>query len=152
MLYLWLRTRTQSLLGDTQMKKLFAGIIAGIMMAAGLVAFTGTAANADCDGYGACPPSTTRISAPDRVRQRTRATIGVRVTSSRVPRGQVRVVVSRNAGGFRWVDTKAYSGEKVFFRTPRLRKRGGYTITARFTTERQMRHSSDTDSFRVVRR
>jgi hypothetical protein len=157
------------------MKKIFAGLIAVLMMAAGLVTFSAsvaTAASAPTAASAATAPSaaraircpytgcirtSTRISAPNRVFRHRSARICVRVgtAGNGRPRGRVTVSLVRANGGFRWSNSRATSGRyRVCFGTPRLHRLGRYVVRARFDgrSSSAYRASRDRDTLRVVRR
>ena len=137
------------------MKNLFAGLIAALMMSVGLIAFTGTAANAAPCPYVGCAPTSTHIDPPNHVKRHHTARIGVRVTTpgNATPNGRVTVRVIRNTGGYRYIDSKPYHGGKIYFRTTKMHKLGKYTIYARFDRKAgsAFRDSNNTASFRVTR-
>ena len=112
------------------MRRTFAALIAMIMMAAGLVAVSGSTATAACP-YTGCVRTNTKVNADDVKRHR-KATIVVKVTTSsnKQPKGQVTVRVKRRHGGYFFVDSTRYRGGKVYFRTDKLHKRGKYIVKA----------------------
>ena len=163
------------------MKRIFAGLITVLMMAAGLGTFSASAASAAtappsaaaaapsaaaaaasaarrarCP-YTGCIRTSTRISAPNRVARHRSARICVRVgtAGNGRPRGRVSVSVVRANGGFRWSNDRATSGRyRVCFGTPRLHRLGRYVVRARFdgNANSAYRDSRDRDTLRVVRR
>ena len=137
------------------MKKLFGALVAAVMMAAGLVTFAMSPASAACP-YSGCVPTSTTIIGPGQVEKGSRARICVRVdaaSGNADPKGQVSINVVRSNGGFRFVDSKEYSGGRECFRTPVLEKIGKYVIEAKFDKKPGSRwlDSDNRDSFRVVR-
>ena len=137
------------------MQKFIASLIAAFLMAAGLVAFSGTSATAACP-YTGCIKTYTKIDAPAKVKRGNRAKIGVRITTAGngTAKGRVTISVKRKTGGYHFVDSKKYTGDKVWFRTSKLQKRGKYIILATFDRkpESAFKDSDNTDAFRVVRR
>ena len=139
------------------MKKFVVGLIAALMMAAGLVAVSGASANAKaCGTYGSdCFRTYSHVYAPDKVVRHHRATICVKVTTqgNGTPKGRVTVKVVRANGGFKWVDTKPYNGGKVCFTTPKLHKLGGYVIAETFDRKpgSRWKDSDNRAGFTVVR-
>ena len=137
------------------MKKLLGALVAAVMMAAGLVTFAMSPANAACP-YSGCVPTYTHINAPSPVEKGSRNRICVRVTTdgNGTPKGQVSINVVRSNGGFRFVDSKEYTGDRECFRTPVLEKIGKYVVEAKFDRKPGSRwqDSDNRESFRVVRR
>lgn len=137
------------------MKKFVVGLIAALMVAAGLVAVSGASASAKACPYGGCLPTYTFIDAPAKVARHHKATICVRVGSqgNGHPKGKVTVKVVRSNGGFKFVDTKRYSGGRECFTTPKLHKRGDYNVNAIFDRKPGSRwqDSDQHAEFRVVR-
>jgi hypothetical protein len=135
------------------MKKLIVGLLASFMVAAGLVAFSSTPATAACP-YTACIATTTTANAA-AVKVRRPATVTVRVKAARsgnTPvRGSLTVTVKRVGGGFSKVIRSSYTGSAKKVRTPRLNKKGRYTVVVRFTPARNSiyKASNGRDSFRV---
>ena len=136
------------------MKKYFAGLLATLMMVAGLVAFSG--GNATAAPYAGTVKTFTRIDAPNKVKRTHSARIGVRVTSdgNREPKGRVTITVTRSRSGYHFKDSVAYRGDKVYFRTTKLRKLGKYVVRVKFDRKpgSVFTDSDNTDSFKVVRR
>ena len=116
------------------MKKLIVGLLASFMVAAGLVAFSGTPATAACP-YTACIATTTKATVPARVRPKRAATITVRVTPARSGNAAVRGSLTVTVKGPRYskVIRTSYTGAAKRVRTTRLVRKGRYTVTAKFT-------------------
>ena len=137
------------------MKKYFASLIAAIMMTAGLVAFTEGTATAACP-YTGCITTYTSVDAPAQVKRHNRARIGVRVFTdgNGEPKGSVTIRVKRTTGGYSYINSKRYTGDKVWFTTTRLHKLGKYVVTARFDRKAgsAFKDSNNVATFRVVRR
>lgn len=135
------------------MQKLFTLFAAAVMVAAGLVAGAGTTASAN---HGYAPrPTFTNVNTPAEVERCDSARITVKVNgnANRDPQGKVLLVVKRDKGGFKYEDVQRYSGDRIAFRTPKLCKRGGYAVRAKFAgTGDRWADSKDFGAFRVVRR
>ena len=136
------------------MKKYLGSLIAAIMMAAGLVAFTGTTATAACP-YTGCIETSTRVTAQNPVERFHRAHIDVKVTTggNGVPKGRVTIFVRRALGGYKFTDSMVYTGGEVTFTTTKLAKLGKYIATVRFDRKAgsAFTDSDNVDTFRVVR-
>jgi hypothetical protein len=116
------------------MKKLVAASVGVLVMSAGLVASSGTAAQAD--PYPGTVATKAKASvAPDPVKFNKSVnacgTVAVK-SGTGTPVGKVTITVVRNKGGFKTSDTVGYAGGKVCLRTPKLKKPGGYTATVSF--------------------
>lgn len=137
------------------MTKFYSTLIAAVMMAAGLVAFGTSPANAACP-YSGCIPTSTVINAPHRVHKGDRAKICIHVGTdgNGQPKGRVTITVVRGKGGFEFTDSKKYDDSKECFKTPKLRKKGNYIIKARFDKKpgSRWKDSDNRAEFRVVRR
>lgn len=137
------------------MKKLLAVMISAVMMAAALVTFSSTSANAACP-YTGCIETFTKIGAPDRVQRGDRARICGKVTTdgNGRPKGKLFLILRRSKGGFKFTDAKRYNDKRECFRTPKLRKRGNYTIKMSFERKAgsAFEDSDQTAELRVVRR
>ena len=137
------------------MKKLFAGLVATIMMV-GLVSGLG-AGVANADPYEGDPVKTyTKVGAPDEVHQGERARIWVNVSaaSNKQPNnGHITLRVERLDGGYEFIDVKSFDGGRTYFTTDPLNKRGKYSVRARFDPRAGSRweDSRDVTTFRVVR-
>ncbi|NYD40480.1 hypothetical protein [Nocardioides panaciterrulae] len=137
------------------MKKIISGLIATLMVAGALVAFTGVgAANANAR-YPHSVPTSTRIHAPNHVKVRHTIRVCVNVTSGNTnPKGNVTVRIVRGNGGYKWVRTKAYHGHRVCFRSTKLHPRGAYDIRAAYNARpgSKWKDSDNRDQFRATRR
>jgi len=137
------------------MQKFIASLVAAFMMAAGLVAFSGSSATAACP-YTGCIKTYTKIDAPAHVKRGNRAKIGVRITTAGngTAKGRVTLSVKKKTGGYHFIDNKKYTGGKIWFTTTKLRKLGKYVVLATFDRkpESAFKDSDNTDAFRVVRR
>jgi hypothetical protein len=137
------------------MRKILGALLAALMLAASLVAFAGSPAQAACP-YTGCIATNTKVNAPGVVMKGHSARITVKVfaAGNASPKGRVTLKVQRRAGGFTFVDSKNYSGGKISFNTGRLWIKGKYIATAIFKKKAGSRwnSSSDTDTFRVNRR
>lgn len=136
------------------MKKFVAGSIGALMMSAGLVATAGTAAHAD--PYPGTVATSTTVTAPAKVKRNKRATVCASVavkTGTGTPVGTVTITVQRNAGASRQGVTFAYAGGQVCFKTTKLKKVGGYTVRAAYTSRAGtvFNDSSNSAGFDVVK-
>jgi len=124
-------------------------------MSAGLVASTGTVAHAD--PYPGTIATTTTVSAPAKVtRKKTAkvcATVAVK-SGTGTPVGTVSFTVKRNAGKFTQSASFAYTGGQVCFTTKALKKIGGYTVNAQYTSKpgTVFNDSAGTAGFDVVKK
>jgi hypothetical protein len=114
------------------MKKLIAIFATVLLGAVGLVGWSGGTAQAghNCP-YTGCLKTNTDIDGPRSIARHHRAKMRVEVTSGNAkPRGKIKFITKRNKGGFRHVKFVPYRGEPRIIRTPRLHKKGWYTVTA----------------------
>ena len=119
------------------MKKLISVLFATVVMAAGLVVATGGSASANCtpSQYSGCVSTKTTVSARSFVPKGSKATVCAKVRatgSNATPSGRVSFTVSRNRGGYSFSSSKSFSGSKVCVTTSKLKKSGGYTVTATY--------------------
>jgi len=133
-------------------KKIVSGLIAVFMVAAALVAFSGSANAAS--PYGNTIPTYTHINAPGKVKVHHKARICVRVTSdgNGTPHGHITVRAVKRNGADRYISTKYYrGGTKCFVTTPL--KRGKYSVKASFDRKAHSRFqdSDQRTSLRVTR-
>jgi hypothetical protein len=115
--------------------KTLIGLLTALLMAAGLVAVTPTSAHAVCTRYAGCVDTQTLASGPKVVKKRKKATVcGITraVASNARPSGNLRFVVTRNRGKFKFKRTVPYFGGKLCIRTKKLKKKGGYTVHVSF--------------------
>ena len=118
------------------MKKLVAGVAGTLVMSAGLVASTGTAAQAD--PYPGTIATTTSVIAPKSVQQKSKVNVCATVapkSGTGTPTGTVTIFVKRNAGKFKQSASFAYSGGKVCLTTKKLKKLGGYSVSASYSSK-----------------
>ena len=141
------------------MKKMIAGLFTAVLMAAGLVGVSEGSASADCGAYSGCVDTRTTVHGPfEDVFRHNVARIRVRVHpigSNVQPLGNVQVIVRRvRDGAVYYRETKAYEGGKLVFISPKLHKRGKYTVLARYKPRAGsvFNSSQGTDTFRVVSR
>jgi len=136
------------------MKKLVAASVGVLVMSAGLVASTGTAAQAD-PYPGTVATTTTAVSAAKVKRNRTANVCGkVTVTSGTgTPVGTLTITVTRKSGGFSQSDSFNYAGGTVCLRTKKLKKLGKYVGEVAFTAKAGtvFKSSSDSTRFKVVK-
>jgi hypothetical protein len=116
------------------MKKIIDGLFAAIMMAAGLVAFSGSAAQAACPEYTGC-------------------SVTVTTEGNGRPPGRVTVTVVRGKGGYEFTDSKKYNDRTECFKTTKLNKKGNYVVKARFDRKpgSAFKDSDNRDEFKVTR-
>jgi hypothetical protein len=138
------------------MKKIFAGLFVAVLLATGLVAVSGNAAQARECPYTGCVQTNTQIDAPNRVRRGDNARICIHVGTdgNGQPKGQVTVTVVRGKGDFKYTDSKKYNDFKECFTTPDLKKLGNYVIKARFDSKpgSAYKDSDNRDEFEVVKK
>lgn len=119
------------------MKKLISVLFATVLMAAGLVAATGSSASANCtpSQYSGCVTTKTKVTAPDSVDKGSKATVCAKVkavNSNATPTGKVIFKVTRNKGKYFFKQSVSYSGAKVCVSTTKLKKKGGYSVNASY--------------------
>lgn len=135
------------------MKKLFAGLVASIMMA-GLVSGL-TVSSASAEPYPGSVPTFCKIGGPDVVQKGDRARFWVKVDSDAngTPRGHVTLRVNRLNGGYSFMDVKAYDGGRVYFTTDPLKQIGKYQARARFDGKAGSKWAdcNNVQTFKVVR-
>lgn len=135
------------------MKKNLIGLLSTTFVAAGLVGFSGAAAEA---GPYTGTVDTSTVCNARNVERGDNGRIAIRIVSDGNvdPRGTVSVRVVKNVGDFRYVNAKDYDGGVIIFRTPDLNKIGKYTVFCRFDRKPNSvwQDSNNTDSFRVERR
>lgn len=115
------------------MKKLIAVLATTALMAVGLVGFSGAPAqSADCP-YTGCFDTNLNIRGPISIRRHHRATYKIAVLSGNArPRGTIKLTVKRNKGGFSWTRVVRYKGKFTRITTPRLHRKGRYTVVGRY--------------------
>jgi hypothetical protein len=135
------------------MKKTMTALMATLFASAGLVGFTGTAAEA---GPYTGTVDTSTVCKAQNVERGDNGRIAVRIVANgnAEPKGNVTVRVVKNVGDFRYINTKDYDGGVIIFKTPDLNKRGKYQVTCRFDRKANSvwKDSNNTDSFWVTRR
>lgn len=141
------------------MKKLAATLVVAVLMAAGLVAASGTPASAHCapTQYAGCYRTVTKLTATKRVPKGTRATICVTVTpasGSAKPMGTVTIGIQKRRSSKvirREVD---YYGGKTCLVTRKFAKKGRYVVTGVYRSPggSVFYDSSGKTRFRVVPR
>jgi hypothetical protein len=119
------------------MKKLISVLFATVLMAAGLVVATGSSASANCtpSQYSGCVTTKTKVSAPNSVDKGSKATVCAKVkavNSNATPTGTVVFTVTRNKGNYFFKKSVSYSGAKVCVSTSKLKKKGGYSVSAKY--------------------
>ena len=136
------------------MTKLISGLIAAVMTAAGLVAFSGSTAQADPPYPGTVPTYCSASSMhPTKVHNKPRVRFRAWTAGNGVPRGTVRFRVWRKGNvvrtSYRW-----YHGPGVQrYRLARLHRPGRYRVVARINP-RNDKYQNCSHSFphRVKRR
>lgn len=132
------------------MSRLATLLLALVLAAAGLVGVAGPAAAA-CP-YAACIATTTKISAPNSVKQGAKVTVTVKVSvaGNAQPRGRVTVTIN-GPGGYSFSDSVSYDGGRVSVTSSKLKKPGKYKISARFSPDpgTVWKASHDTDGVTV---
>ena len=135
------------------MKKLFAGLVASIMMV-GLVSAVSGSANA-APYPGEPVPTECHIGGPDKVHKGDSPRFWVKVTSDSngTPKGHVTLRVSRLNGGYKFIDVKSYDGGRVYFRIDPVKQIGKYAARGRFDPKPDSKwdNCSNVTAFRVVR-
>lgn len=117
------------------MKKLIAGVFAATLTTAGLVAVSGTAANAD--PYTGTVQTVSSVSTPAAVKAGKPATIKVKVGAGNAKaKGKVTVVVKNKAGKTVSKAIVDYKGKTIKVKTAKLKKAGSYKVVVRFAPKR----------------
>ncbi|WP_395657299.1 hypothetical protein [Nocardioides sp.] len=115
------------------MKRLIIGLIASVMMCAGLVGVSTGSASASCP-YTGCVETNTKVTVPNApVKKGKKAKVCVRVTTpgSGQPKGRVTATV--DGPGLHWSRTKQYKGGQVCFTTRKINKKGTYSARGIFS-------------------
>jgi hypothetical protein len=149
--------RPSSIAGRSKMKKLIAAVFAAVLMAAGLVAATGSTASANCNPstYSGCIATVTKAKVQDSVKQGNTVRVcgKVKAVGSTVkPNGKL-VFIVKSTNGFFQKESAAYpGGPKVCTETRALKKKGGYTLTVKYKSPSGsvFRNSTGTNTFDVV--
>ncbi|GAA2137956.1 hypothetical protein GCM10009844_05530 [Nocardioides koreensis] len=138
------------------MKKLFAGLVATIMMV-GLVSGLSAGSAVAKSRYPDSVATGVNIKVANKVKKGHSVRIGVKVTAAGnggPKNGSVSIRVHRRAGGYHWVDGRDYDGGWVYFRTSKFNKVGKYFVRARYDrpgANSPWMDSNNQDSFKVVR-
>ncbi|MFJ9317616.1 hypothetical protein ACIRN4_25735 [Pimelobacter simplex] len=130
------------------MKKLVLGLLAAVLLSAGLVAVQGTAAHAG--PYPGTVATTTKAKV-GKVGPGKRAKLTVRVKAGAAkPTGKVRVTCTQGrtkvAG-----PTKSYAGKPIAIKTGKLKKRGVWRCVVKFTGSGVYKSSKVATQVRVRR-
>ena len=134
------------------MKKLIASAVGALMVSAGLVASTGTAAHAD--PYPPNVDTTTTATAAKTVKKgRTANVCGQVKVKSGVGTPVGKLTISVKGRKFSDSESFGYAGGKVCFRTGKLNKTGKYKVKVTFDAKSGTvyKDSSDSTSFKVVK-
>ncbi len=115
------------------MKKMIAALFAAVLMAAGLVTVSSSAALA-CGCTDASVKTDSEITGTTAVKagNNPRFTITVEGANNRNPKGTVRLVIKRKGGGYFKARNVYYGGATKTIIGPKLTKLGTYTATIRF--------------------
>ncbi|GAB2779673.1 hypothetical protein GCM10027020_36450 [Nocardioides salsibiostraticola] len=116
------------------MKKLFAVIVTAFMMATGLVALTGTSAQAARCPYTGCINTATTTSGPYGVRngRSTRVKVRVAAAGNARPNGTLIVVVRKQGKGKIRTKTFRYRGTPTVVNSGRLFGKGNYKVIVKY--------------------
>ncbi len=140
------------------MKKIIAAIFAAVLTTTGLVTFSGTSATAaTCERYGNCPRPAADVSIPRLIELGASVPVTITIapefakSAARAvrPKGTVRVIYKRNAGGFFKARNVYYSGRTKTIRSPRFTKLGRHTVTIRFIPRKGSPYRRSSDRVRV---
>ncbi len=116
------------------MKKMFAAIVATVMMTFGLVATTATPAQADCP-YTSCIPTKTKPKVKKVVPVGTKVTVCAKVKpigSNATPVGRLKINVRQKNGQIIKKQFVAYNGGNVCIQTPKLTVKGQYALRVKY--------------------
>ena len=123
------------------MKKLIVGFVAAIMMAAGLVAISGTSAVAACP-YTNCVDTFTSINARQIERtnrrgrtnctKKARIQVQVRTNGNDRPSGKVQITIRNSKGQFVYNAVDRLNKWGIGYATAKLKRGQHYTIGARY--------------------
>lgn len=136
------------------MKQFVAASVGALVLGGGLVATVGTPAQAD--PYPGTFATTVTVSTPGKVKRTKRTTVcasvGV-VGGNGIPSGTVTITVERNAGKYSQSLAFPYSGGQACLKTNKLKKIGGYTVRAAFSSPPKSVYSdsSNSNGFDVVK-
>ncbi len=138
------------------MKRLIVGMIAGLLMFAGLAAVSAESANAVCP-YTGCVKTATQVrvtNAPVKQGQKARVCVRVITAGNGTPTGRVSIAVTRTNGGYKYFDSKNYRGGQTCFKTSSIQKRGRYIVLAKYQPGARtiFGASNNSTAFRVKRR
>lgn len=139
------------------MKKLIAALFATVLATAGLVFATSVPASANCtpSQYSGCVATKTKVKGPGAVAKGQKGTFCATVKavgSTATPTGKVTIKIKKNAGGTVARKSFNYKGTAVCLKTPKLTKKGGYTVTANYRSPSSsvFQNSTGTKGFDVV--
>lgn len=135
------------------MKKLFISLFSALLMSAGLIGVSETAATAAPCPYTGCVSTTTNVWGPARVHKGHAATFCVKVNTggNGAPRGLVTLNIKKKRGNFGYTASKLYGAPKRCFGTPLFQKRGFYRVRVHFDGRGVYADSVKWTNFRVVR-
>jgi hypothetical protein len=135
------------------MKKLFISLFSALLMSAGLIGVSETAATAAPCPYTGCVDTNTNAWGPARVSKGHAATFCVKVTTggNGAPRGLITMTIMKKRGNFGYTATKSYGAPKRCFGTPLFQKRGFYRVRMHFDGRGSFANSNQWMNFRVTR-
>jgi len=125
-----------------------ARAIVALTMSIGLVTSAGAAAGADpccVDPYPGYVRTTTTVTTPGTVKKRRTATVCATVSvasGTGSPVGTLTLTVTKNVGSFSQSASYAYPGVPVCLITTKLMRKGGYTVAAYYTRQRDSVYKS----------
>ncbi len=116
------------------MKKIFAIMITAFMMSSGLVAFTGSSAQAARCPYTGCINTATTTSGPYGVKngRSTRVKVRVAAAGNARPNGKLIIVVRKQGKGKIRTKTSVYRGTPTVVNTGRLFGKGNYKVIVKY--------------------
>ena len=129
------------------MKKLIAAVATALLIAVGLVGFSGSPAQAKDCPYTGCLNTKTNVSGPGSIARHKKAKFRIVVKSGNArPRGTIKFIVKRNKGGFYHARAFPYRGEARMAFTYKLHKKGKYTVVAVYIPGGNQPFNSSRDS------
>lgn len=138
------------------MKKLIASLFAALLMTVGLVTVSGgTPASAACTNTKYVPCAASSLPKPPGITKPIskgkRKAFGVRAQTSIPSTGVLTVVFTNKAGKVvKTITNPAYvAGTEVKVKSPKLRKKGKYTVTLTFVPAGEVNSSTATYTFKV---
>ncbi|WKN48035.1 hypothetical protein [Nocardioides sp. Arc9.136] len=117
------------------MKKLILGLLASVLMAAGLVGTSGTAANAEqCDRYGVCVKPEATVVKDKQVEPGERPKVKLKLDSNgdAAVKGTARMILKKVGGKVVSNKTKKLKGGAATIQGPADLAPGKYKVTVKF--------------------